>query len=319
MLDEIRKKALDGIPATIEEAMQLNELYSTDELCDAADEIRRRRCGNVIDTCSIVNARSGRCSEDCKWCAQSRYHHTGINEYDIIPTDELLKAVKMNTEKGVQRFAMVTSGRKIAPADIKRFCALYELAAQESDIYLCASMGLLSREELQALKDAGVKRYHCNLETSSRYFPELCTTHSQEDKLNTIRMAREVGLEICCGGIIGMGETMTDRLMLAQEAREAGATSIPVNILQPIPGTPLAGQALISEEEVIRSIALMRFVAPDLTLRFAGGRARLSRRATERILHGGLNGAMIGDLLTTIGNKVDEDYEMFAATGYTIQ
>lgn len=317
MLDEIIKKALDGIPATIEEAMQLNELYSTDELCDAADEIRRRRCGNVIDTCSIVNARSGRCSEDCKWCAQSRYHHTGINEYDIIPADELVKAVKMNTDKGVQRFAMVTSGRKIAPADIKRFCALYKLAAQESDIYLCASMGLLSREELQALKDAGVKRYHCNLETSSRYFPELCTTHSQEDKLNTIRMAREVGMEICCGGIIGMGETMRDRLMLAQEAREAGATSIPVNILQPIPGTPLADQPLISEEEVIRSIALMRFVAPDLTLRFAGGRARLSRRATERILRGGLNGAMIGDLLTTIGNKVDEDYEMFAATGYT--
>ncbi len=319
MIGEIKARALEGIPATIEEAMELNDRYTTDELCDAADEIRRRRCGNVIDTCSIVNARSGRCSEDCKWCAQSRFHHTGINEYDIIPTDELLKAVRMNTEKGVERFAMVTSGRKVSPADIRRFCALYELAGKESDIYLCASMGLLNREELQALKDAGVKRYHCNLETSSRYFRELCSTHTQEDKLRTIRLAREIGMEVCCGGIIGMGETMQDRLMLAQEARDAGATSIPVNILQPIPGTPLGNQPLISEDEVIRSIALMRFVAPDLTLRFAGGRARLSRKATERILRGGLNGAMIGDLLTTIGNKVDEDYEMFAATGYTIR
>ncbi len=318
LLEDIKARAMEGIPATVAEALELNENYTTDELCDAADEVRAARSGNEIDTCSIINARSGRCPEDCKWCSQSIHHKTGIEEYDVIPENELLHAAQTHASHGVKRFSMVTSGRRVSPAQIDRFCDLYRKVVEKTPIYLCASMGLLTKNELQKLKDAGVKRYHCNLETSASYFPELCTTHTHEDKLRTIHAAREVGLEVCCGGIIGMGENMRHRLELAEEAREAGASSIPVNILNPIKGTPLENQPLIEEDEVARTVALMRFVAPDCVLRFAGGRARMSAEMTERILRGGMNGAMVGDLLTTIGNNVKQDYELFASVGFSI-
>ena len=180
--------------------------------------------------------------------------------------------VDRNSARGVKRLSIVCSGRKVAMNDIRRFCELYKKTRERSDISLCASMGLLNREELQALYDAGIRRYHCNLETAASYFPSLCTSHTREDKLRTIRLAREVGMEVCSGGIIGMGETLRQRLEMAEEAREAGAVSIPINLLNPIAGTPLEHTPLISEPDVILTVALMRFVAPGLTLRFAGGR-----------------------------------------------
>lgn len=316
MLESVKAKLLQGVPATIEEALELNRRYSTDELADVADEVRKKWCGDVIDTCSIVNARSGRCSEDCKWCAQSRHHSTGIDEYSFLSAEDTMKAARMNVDAGVRRFSMVTSGRKVSKNDLKVYCATYSELSRNTGLYLCASMGLLNKDELQMLHDAGVKRYHCNLETSSRYFPSLCSTHTHEEKLRTIKAAREAGMEICCGGIIGMGEELEDRLMLAQEAREAGAVSIPINILIPIKGTALQDTPLISEDEIIRSVALMRFIAPKLTLRFAGGRMRLSKKSMERILRGGMNGTLVGDMLTTVGNAIAEDKEMFKATGY---
>lgn len=309
------EKALRGVPATVEEALELDRIYSTDELCDAADEVRRRWCGDTVDTCSIANARSGRCSEDCKWCAQSARHHTGIAEYDIIPDGEAVDMARSNSERGVRRFSLVTSGRKVAPGDIERFCSIYRHLAENTPIYLCASMGLLTLDELKRLKEAGVRRYHCNLETSSDFFPSLCSTHTHEDKLRTIAWAREAGLEICSGGIIGMGENMRQRLTMVSEAREAGAVSVPVNILSPIKGTALENTPLIGENEIARSVALMRFIAPKVTLRFAGGRARLSEKMTERILRGGMNGSLVGDMLTTIGNSIEDDYALYARIG----
>lgn len=315
-LSDIETRCLDGIGATVEQALALDASCSTEELCEAADRIRIALHGNRVDTCSIANARSGRCTEDCKWCAQSRHFSTGIAEYDIIPREEMLRAVRLNDRHGVRRFSLVTSGRKVSRHDITRFCEYYREAADSSNLCLCASMGLLDRESLQALKDAGVQRYHCNLESSSEYFPRLCTTHTHADKLHTIALAREVGLEVCSGGIIGMGETMRDRLLMAKEATDAGAVSIPINILHPIPGTPLGHLSLISEEEVIRSVALMRLVAPKAILRFAGGRARLSKESMRRIMRGGMNGALIGDLLTTIGNSLADDLQLFHDTGF---
>ncbi len=298
MLDEILVRLFSGGGITIEEALDLNNCCSTDDLCDAADKVRAHFHGDSLDTCSIVNARSGRCSEDCKWCSQSRYHSTGINEYESISSDGLMAAAAANDRRGVRRLSLVTSGRKVSPADIGHFCEMYRMLRQCTSMSLCASMGLLGRDGLQALYDAGVRRYHCNLETSSEYFPSLCSTHSHADKLRTIAMAREVGMEVCSGGIIGMGESMRDRLLMVREAVDAGAVSVPVNILNPISGTPLAGMPPLS------------------VMRFAGGRARLSHETTERILRGGMNGAMIGDLLTTVGNKVDEDYALFDRIGY---
>lgn len=309
-LEEITEAAIAGIPATVEEALALDGACSTDELADAADRVRRRHNGDEVDSCSIVNARSGRCPEDCKWCAQSRRHSTGVEEYDIIARSEAERAARLNREAGIRRFSLVTSGRRVGPADIGRFCDIYRALAP-SGLSLCASMGLLRREELAALRRAGVKRYHCNLETSPEFFPRLCTTHTYADKLRTIVDARAEGMEVCVGGIIGMGESMTDRLRLAEEARDAGAVSMPVNILNPIPGTPLEATPLIDEDTIVRSVALMKLVAPRLALRFAGGRARLSEASQLRMLRGGISGALMGDMLTTIGNTVDSDHRLF--------
>lgn len=311
LLDEILEKALAGEPASVDEAMALEDAYGTDELCDAADKVRRARCNNEIDTCSIVNARSGRCPEDCKWCSQSVRHHTGVSEYTIVDSDTLDAAVKRFGSVGVRRLSLVTSGRRVNPGDLEAFCTLYRRISERCSMSLCASMGLLDYDEMVKLKQAGVRRYHCNLETSSDFFPTLCTTHTHEDKLSTIAAARAAGLEVCSGGIIGMGETMRQRLCMVEEARKAGAVSMPINILNPIKGTPLENQPPISEEEIVRTMALMRFIVPDCVIRFAGGRARVSREATMRMLTGGVNGAMVGDMLTTVGNDIAADMEMF--------
>lgn len=315
LLERVKMRAIAGEGASVEDALRLSELCGTDELCDAADEVRSRWCGNRVDTCSIANARSGRCTEDCKWCAQSRHYATGVKEYEYISRAQAVDEALGNSRKGVARFSLVTSGRKVAPADMERFCDIFKEIKSKSPIRLCASMGLLSAEQLVQLKEAGVTRYHCNLETSSSYFPELCSTHSHEDKLRTIAAARAAGLEVCSGGIIGMGESLRQRLEMAREVRDAGAVSMPVNVLQPIPGTPLAGTPLIGEEEVVRSVALMRLVAPKVSLRFAGGRARLSDASVERMLRGGVSGSIVGDLLTTVGRGIDHDFGVYRKLG----
>lgn len=324
LLEALTSEALDGIAASEESLLRLAEWAENDPekgekplegrlatLCEAADAVRARWNGEEVDTCSIVNGRSGRCTENCKWCAQSAAHHTGCREYDVIGEEELMRSVDVNEGYGVGRFSIVCSGRKVAMKDLRLFCDMFRKAEARSGMSMCASMGLLNREELQTLHDAGVSRYHCNLETSARYFPELCTSHTREDKLRTIALAREVGLEVCSGGIIGMGETLADRLALAREAMEAGAVSMPVNLLNPIKGTPLGDTPLLGEREVVLSVALMKLAAPKLSIRFAGGRARMSREATERMLRGGVSGAMVGDLLTTVGNDMAEDFRMF--------
>ncbi|MBD5225075.1 MAG: biotin synthase BioB [Bacteroidales bacterium] len=327
LLQHLEKQAVEGIPASIDDCIAIADGIgdSTDwnnglfgALCDAADRVREAIHGDTADTCSIVNGRSGRCTEDCKWCAQSDRHNTGCREYDFISEQEYFDTLMANHHAGVRRFSIVCSGRKVAMNDIRRYCELYKRSRELSPISLCASMGLLNKEELQALYDAGVRRYHCNIETAASYFPALCTTHTREDKLRTIRYAHEVGMEVCSGGIIGMGENLRQRLEMAAESRDAGAVSIPVNLLNPIPGTPLQHTPLISERDVVLTVALMRLVAPRQSIRFAGGRARMSRQATARMLRGGANGAIVGDMLTTIGNAMDEDRQLFASAGLKI-
>lgn len=320
LLISIKDRALRGEGASIDECIALAEGCDTDEkldaLCDAADEVRMANCGNHFDTCSIVNGRSGRCSENCKWCAQAAGHHTGCAEYSMVDTDEFNRLAAYNDAHGVHRYSIVCSGRKVGIADIRRYCDLYAQARRDTSMEFCASMGLLGRDQLQALYDGGVRRYHCNLETAASFFPTLCTSHTRADKLRTIALAREVGLEVCSGGIIGMGETMRQRLEMVEEAIEAGAVSVPVNLLNPIKGTPLEDTPLLDEREVILTLALMRLLAPTTVLRFAGGRARLSAEATSRMLRGGVNGAIVGDMLTTVGNGMKGDFEMFRALGF---
>lgn len=301
----------EGYRISRAEAEALASFPDLNTLCDAADSITTALVGREVDSCSIVNARSGLCGEDCKWCAQSTRHHTGCATYNIIDEEECMAAAHANEQAGVKRFSLVTSGKKVSDADMPGFCEIFRRLGKETGLYLCASMGLVSREQLDALYASGVRRYHCNLETSESFFPRLCTSHTPEEKKATIRAAREAGMAVCSGGIIGMGESMADRIDLAFELRELDVDSVPINILNPIKGTPLENQPLISEEEVIRTVALFRFILPDKTLRFAGGRARLSQESMLRIMRGGMNGALIGDMLTSIGNKVDDDRKLF--------
>ena len=316
MIEKSKEKVLAGGSITFAEASTLYSSDNMDALLAAADEIRLQRVGNNIDTCCIVNARSGKCSENCKWCAQSAHYATHIHEYERVSDDEAMAVAQASARQGVARYSLVTSGRRMTAKELPPFCEIYRRVKESTGLYLCASMGLLGKEELQMLYDAGVRRYHCNLETASSYFPALCSTHTSEQKKQTIRWAREVGMEICSGGIIGMGETVEQRIELAFELRELQVASVPVNILSPIPGTPLETTPLLDEESILRTIAVYRFVLPDAVIRFAGGRMRLSEEAQLRALRGGLNGALVGDLLTTVGKGVEQDSKLFAQAGY---
>ena len=319
MINELKQRVLCGGEISLDEAVALAETADLDALCEAADEIRKKFCGDKIDTCSIINARSGLCGEDCKWCSQSKHFATGVVQYEIVDTQRMLDLAKAYDQYGVKRFSLVTSGRRVSLKDADKFCDDYRQLQETTGLRLCASMGLVDKETLQKLKDAGVERYHCNMETSAAYFKTLCTTHTPDDKRRTIEAAKEVGMTVCSGGIIGMGETMRQRLEMAFELREMGVDSVPINVLNPIPGTPLEHTPLISDEEIVRTVAVYRFILPDKVLRFAGGRARLPRTKVERILRGGMNGAMIGDLLTTTGNDEADDFRLFRECGFDVE
>ena len=310
-LQEIKERLLEGGKISREEADWLATYPDLDALCDAADEISRRFQGTKVDSCSIVNARSGQCGEDCKWCAQASRHNTGCQNYRFLSEKETMEAARHNEREGIRRFSLVTSGRTVSDSDMDEFCRIYERLDKETDLYLCASMGLLTKEQLKRLQDAGVKRYHCNMETSSKVFPTLCTTHTPDDKKKTIAAARELGMDICSGGIIGMGETLADRIDFAFELAEMDVDSVPMNILDPIPGTPLENVPLISEEEIIRTAALFRFILPQKSIRFAGGRMRLSQESMLRMMTGGVNGVLMGDMLTTVSNTINDDRKLF--------
>lgn len=273
--------------------------------------------GKQFDSCSIINARSGRCSEDCKWCAQSCHHNTGCETYDLIPREECLSAARHNAAAGVRRFSLVASGKAVRGKALHHMADYLAEISRDCEIETCASMGLLGREELEELRRAGVRRYHCNLETAPSFFPSLCSTHTIEDKLRTIDMAHELGFEVCSGGIIGMGESRRQRAEFALALRRARPCSIPINILHPIPGTPLENTPALSEDEIIDAIAIFRFAHPRVQLRWAGGRARLSQEAQIRAMRTGINGGITGDLLTTTGSTIERDKQLANKAGYS--
>lgn len=308
----------DGRELNEEEVYALAEI-STPEgraaLRDGAARLTRELTGRQFESCSIVNARSGRCSENCKWCAQSAHFHTGCETYDLIDRKECLAAAEANAKAGVRRFSLVASGRSVKGKALKAVCSMLREAKERTGIQTCASLGLLGREELEELWASGARRYHCNLETAPSHFATLCTTHTIEDKLRTIDAAREIGFSICSGGILGMGETRRQRAEFALTLRRAHPESIPLNILSPIPGTPLEKTPLLEEDDFIDAVALFRFAHPRTELRFAGGRARLSREAQLEAMRVGINAGVVGDLLTTLGSTVAQDKSMVEEAG----
>lgn len=315
----IRNKILDGGSVGRDDMdALLREGFDKERLFETAAEITREMAPRHFDRCSIINAKSGLCSENCKWCAQSARYKTSAEIYPLLDKETCLKRARFNEEQRIERFSIVTSGKKPNREQIRQIAEIAAYIKEHSSIRLCASLGLLSGEELAIIRESGVERYHCNLEAAPSFFSELCTTHTVEDKVRTLKAAREAGMDICSGGIIGMGESMMQRVELAFAVRDLGVKSIPLNILQPIKGTPLQDMPPLGSEEIFVTIALFRLVNPDAYLRFAGGRASLSDEDTEKAFEIGINSAIMGHMLTTDGAEIRRDMEMIEKKGYEL-
>ncbi len=314
LITACKEKVLKGAMLTRDEALLLAE-EDINPLAAAADEIRRRFCGNSFDLCTIINGKSGGCTEDCIYCAQSVHHTAAIAPSPVTDISRHLPLIAGNISAGAARCGIVTAGRTLTGEELTLLVKKYRLLHQACDVSLCASHGLLTEQQLSRLKDTGVVRYHANLETSRRYFPQICTTHTYDDKIAVIKAAQRTGLAVCSGGIFGIGETMEDRIDMALELRALGIHSVPINILNPIPGTPLADAVPLSLSEVKRIVALYRFLLPDAALRLAGGRGLLPDRGRELFLSGA-NAAISGDMLTTAGVSLRDDQEMIRDLGF---
>ncbi len=314
----LKEKVLAGGMMSKEEALTLIDA-PIDALTQAADEIRKAMCGNRFDMCTIINGKCGKCSEDCKYCSQSAHYHTNCEaSYPLLGTKALMAQAKNNDARGVLRYSIVTSGKRLSGEEVDQVCESIKAIKAETGIEVCVSFGLLDEAQFRKIKAAGASRVHCNLESSRRFFKEVCTTHTYDEKIETLKAAQRAGLSICSGGIMGLGENMEDRIDMVLTARELGVKSIPVNLLNPIPGTPYEHNRILTNEELCRIVAIFRFLIPDGSIRLAGGRGLLEDKG-ERCFTSGANAAISGDMLTTAGITVETDLQLLSQLGYEVR
>lgn len=313
-LQEIANEVINGKQISKEEALFVYE-QPLSELCENANRIREHFCTNKFDICAIINAKSGSCSENCKFCAQSVHNHTCTEKYPLLPKEDILSQAKRNHEQGVARYSIVTSGKRLTDAEIDKMCEAVHEIKEKVGISVCVSFGLLNEQQFMKLKDAGVTRVHNNLETSRRNFPNICTTHTFDDKVQAIRAAQAAGLSVCSGGIMGLGETIEDRIEMALSLRDLNIQSVPVNMLNPIPGTPFGDNEKLTEEDMQRIVAAYRFILPSAFIRLAGGRGLLPDKGKGCFISGA-NAAISGDMLTTAGITTEKDMELLDELGY---
>ncbi len=319
MIDLLERKVISGGHVSREEAEHIASVSRTDafDLFAAANRVRGRFRGNIIDICAIVNAKSGACPEDCAYCAQSSRSLSDSPVFPLAGKKAVIDAASEAKRGGARRFCIVTSGRKVNAGEIRKIADMIS-EVRALGLLPCATLGLLTREELLFLKDAGLERFHNNLETSERFFPEICTTHTYGDKLKTIAAVKSAGLSLCSGGIFGLGETWQDRIDMAIALREIGPDSVPLNFLIPINGTRLGARSRLEPIEALKIISLFRFILPDKEIRICGGRVQTLGEFNSSIFLAGADGILSGNYLTTTGKCFEDDLRLIGEQGFKI-
>ncbi len=280
------------------------------ELISKANKIRKDYVGSRLELCSIINAKSGLCGEDCKFCAQSSRHSADISVYPLVKKEKIVEAAQKAKEIGAETFGIVTSGNRLNSRELDTVAGAILDIRNKIDIGVCASLGALNRDELKKLKDAGLTRYHHNIETSANFYPKIVSTHTFEERIDTIKAAKEAGLEVCSGGIIGMGEAWQDRIDMANLLKELDIDSVPINLLIPIKGTLLEFMKTISRDDAIRTICIFRIILKDKAIKIAAGRETILKDFQELGFISGANGMLIGGYLTIKGQAIEADYEL---------
>jgi len=315
------KKILDGQAITFDEAIALTTIEATDIpiLLGVANKIRERFTGSYVDTCQILNARSGGCSENCKFCAQSVHHDVDVDVYPLMNEDDIIKAAQKAEAEHAYRFCVITAGCGMeGDADFAKIIDAIKRIGTETSLQRCCSLGTLEENHVSALKEAGITRYHHNLETSESYFKEICTSHTYQERIDTIKRVKAAGLEVCSGGIIGMGETWRQRIELAFTLKELNVDSIPINVLNPIKGTALENQEKLNPMEILQTFAIFRLILPTKILRYAGGRERNLGELVPLGFLSGINGMLLGNYLTTQGRGAEQDIRTVNDLGLTL-
>ena len=274
---------------------------------------------NDVEFCSLINARNGKCSQNCKYCAQSSHYNTDIDSFPLVDKEDVKKSALDALKNKVSRFAIVTSGKTPDESDFDKMLEMIEEINNVKGLKSCASIGILNEEQAQKLAAAGLKRFHHNINTAESYYPEVCTTHTFEERINTCRLVKKYGMELCCGVILGMGESIEQRIEMAMTLSDIQPESIPINILMPIAKTPFENYLdKIDEEHILRTLAIFKIANPTSILRFCGGRMRLSIENQEKALKCCVEGLMVGNYLTTIGQEPQQDIEMVKRIGKNI-
>lgn len=297
---------------------ELLKLYNED--LDTLLETASKYIKKDIEFCSLINAKNGKCSQNCKYCAQSSHYCTNIESYPLVPLEEVKKIALEAKSHKASRFAIVTSGKTPDESDFDTILKMIEEVNKIDGLKSCASIGILNEEQAKKLSEIGLKRFHHNINTSKSYYPSVCTTHSWDDRLNTCKLVKKYGMELCCGVILGMGESVEQRIEMALELAEIQPDSIPINILMPIPETPFENyHDKIDEENVLRTLAIFKIANPNSILRFCGGRMRLSEENQRKALNSCVEGIMVGNYLTTVGKAPEEDLKTVQELGKNIK
>ncbi len=311
MLDGLAKSISAGKPLSASEAIYLSSLRGAElfRLISLGGEIRERFRGKKVDLCAIINAKSGACSEDCSYCAQSSKSLADIPVYPLVGEGQVLEKAREAKEAGVKRFCIVTGGRKVGNKELHEISSMID-GVRKIGLLPCATLGLLDKDELSFLRDSGLERYHHNLETSEKFFPSICSTHTYEDKVRTIHVAQSAGLSVCSGGIFGLGESWQDRIEMAFALKELNVDSAPLNFLIPIKGTPMEGVGLLDPFEALKIISLYRCILPDKEVRVCGGRRQILGEFNSMVFMAGADSLLTGNYLTTTGTTYEDDLRL---------